>query len=140
MKTLLLLFIGLISLNSALAQEASLHYKMEAKNMIHEGIEKSFIILAVTNNSDKELNHQGYGFTAESFSSTDTKGKKLKDSAWVSGLRREKRKEKSIIIPANGKILVMYSLDQLFKLSTNKKITVVCGLSKNLKIEIEKPK
>ena len=140
MKKLLILFIGLISLNSALAQETSLHYKIEAKNMIHEGVEKSFIVLAVTNNSDKELNHQGYGFTAENFSATDGKGKRLKDSTWVSGLKPEKRHEKTIIVPAKGTVFIMYSLKQLFKLNTNEKITVVCGLSKNLKIEIEKPK
>ena len=140
MKTLLLLFIGLIGLNSALAQEASLHYKMEAKNMIHEGVEKSFVILTIKNSSDKVARHKGYGVVAESFSATDGKGNKLKDSAWVSILRRKAREEKPIIIPANGKTLVMYSFDQLFKLETIKEITVLCRLSKNLKVEIEKPK
>jgi hypothetical protein len=53
MKSLLVGLIALFSFNAALAQEPVAQYRIEAQNMIYEGVEKSFIVITITNNSDK---------------------------------------------------------------------------------------
>ena len=110
-------------------------YKIEAKKYVFNSEEQTIIFLTISNPTENEYKHIGYGFTAEHFTIYDSKGNRQKDSMWVQRLRCKKRNEEPIIIPPQGEKVLMYTLGQLIEPSIIRDSLTVKIKDTNLKID-----
>jgi len=102
----------------------SLRYQLLPKDAVYEGRERTVVYLEIGNYSEKPIEHLGYGFVAEGFRIRNKQGTDLRVSEWVGTLRRSKRAEEKISIPAKSKKTVMYLLDQLVREADVGEITI----------------
>ncbi len=141
-KKILMLFFIIFSISIYLQADelTKVQLKLNSETFIYKSKETTFILLTISNSSNKEIKYRGYEIIAESFTAINERGQKMTDSQWVAGLRCKSRVEPPIIIlPQNNKTLI-YTLTDLFIPEKTKTLEVSTYLDKQLKIDINDPK